>query len=179
MSWGKSNEALGGYLKHLTDKSDVNKKAREMMNTRIKKVIGVDVTIMSGIFAHSMFYRFCYHHKELKQQILVLLMIMRMYKVFFKTDLLQWGITGNITGALKLTNLAMSEGYITREWLPPRKGVFFITIKGWELLKAYDEYYEKRMKFILKDNESGNLESKYRHMRKKFRKPQKCSFKSA
>lgn len=172
MGYTNPDDAKKAYESRLTKLRDVNKKARELYEAKIQKLHNPDLAYVMGVPLQITIYQFCRakgkirngktkKQSELRTSFLVLLLVMDMYHVFLKTDVLVWGLTGFLNKAKIFLTEAEELGLISKQRIIGNKFMYFVAAGGRDILNKFYAFHDERIKTILENNKDGNFKQIY------------------
>lgn len=168
MAWGTGEKAKIGREKHFKNLQLINAKARELHLLKIKRISRVEMSRYHGLFAHTIIYNFSIK-EDMPEQSVLLLAIMNMYNVFYRTDAYLWGLVHNNNALRRLTERVIHTGYVDVIRTKHNVAGYYLSIKGKEFVVRFNKYYDTRVKQILKSNANGNIDQKHRYASKKLK----------
>lgn len=122
--------------------------ANEIMLGRMREMMKRDKILYSCLFAYPVIKEFA-NRTGLTQNGMILLMLTDVFPVLTSADAKLWGINPNKDVFCILTKSLRERGYI--EMIGGSKGFrkYFITLKGKQTVKEFNDYYDKYAKKIL------------------------------
>lgn len=126
---------------------------------KIKKLSKPDISLLAGLFAFGIISD-CASKAGITSRTLVFVLIINYYHIFKRSDGYKWGLFDNHAEMDKAIKRSKDAGLIATE--RSQRSIYYLTLKGQNLVKQYQEDYKSRVADILKDNAHGNPNSSRR-----------------
>lgn len=161
MPWADTETGEAGRQRYLSTLREVTARAQELFDFRIKGLTKFHKVRYHAMFGHLAIMKFC-KDRHVDPEVFNLLLIMDMYEVFYKSDLIAWGVIRSSGEMPPHVKYLYSCQYVIRQTGKHKVSYLYLSIKGKQLVKEYDQYLEDFIKKVLNsDKKRGNIQAKY------------------
>lgn len=151
--------ALTGYerlLRHNAKKKDIKDKANAIVKEKIRRITNRDIILYNSLFAYPVIKKFGIN-KGMGSLNIILILLMDLHPIFTIKESRLWGFeTGQF---YKITNALKEQGYTDCQQGFQQLKKHFLTLKGKLVVKEFNEYYDKRVRQILRKDGIGDNET--------------------
>jgi DNA-binding MarR family transcriptional regulator len=139
---------LTGYerlVRHNLKKKDIREKANALVKEKIRRITKRDKVLYNSLFAYPVMREFSKQYGFTLNQVIIL-MLLDLYPTFIYKDAVLWGINKSMfwESAIILTD----RGYMYSGGT--RSRCFYPTLKGKEVVKEFNKYYDEHVKKLFR-----------------------------